>query len=83
MDLKPCPFCGKKATLSYANGRYGSFGFVKCMVCDGQSKTVKIIEPEQFSSEDKFWTQRAWEGTVIAWNNRVYEYGESPNGGKL
>ena len=76
LDLKPCPFCGSEAVQAFNKGRYGMFGYVKCTMCDGQSKTTALIEPREFESEDEFWNQKAWTSAIIAWNTRVDKQSE-------
>lgn len=70
MELKPCPFCGDVARRAFNIGQYGAFGCIECDLCGAKSKSVKLIGPKQFESEEAFWTQRAWDPAVRNWNRR-------------
>ena len=77
-DLKPCPFCGSEAIQAFTKGRYGAFGYIKCTMCDGQSKTTSLIDAREFKEENEFWDQKAWLGVIVAWNTRT----NKPSGGQ-
>lgn len=77
--LKPCPFCGNTAIQTYKYGPYGMFGFIKCTICDTQSKSVKLTELEDYDNEADFYWQKAWVIPVFAWNTRAYEEKETKN----
>lgn len=70
MELERCPFCGDKARKVYSIGQYGAFGYIECDLCECKTKSVKVIGPSQFETEDGFYSQRAWDCVVRNWNRR-------------
>ena len=71
-QIKPCPFCGGDALVErrYSERKRRSFVFVKCVVCDAQSKTAISGEGEYSNMPDP-----ACEYVVRTWNMRVPERG--------
>lgn len=65
--LKSCPFCGGEADLVARDGRYGTFVYVVCSICDAQSKRFRVPE------EDEIFTGRAAEKAAHFWNQRIRE----------
>ena len=68
--LNRCPFCGDIGRKTYSNGQYGAFGYIECDLCGTRTKSVKLIDPSRFETEDNFWAQRAWEPVIRNWNRR-------------
>lgn len=67
MELKKCPFCGGTADVWKRPGKYGTMVFVKCDICEAQTrvKTAKAVE-----DEDEFWEQTAVQQVFDLWNRR-------------
>ena len=70
--VKPCPFCGStevgecvKETENYKNGKPVCIVFIKCYLCDANTKAYAYAADD----EAGFWG--AWENAVNAWERRV------------
>ena len=61
-ELKPCPFCGKKAELRTTDrdSEYGECAFVACTNCGANGRMVHISY--KYCATDK---------AIEAWNRRV------------
>ena len=71
MDIRLCPFCGGRATLN-ANYSYKTrswFVFVKCKICNSQSKPY--YSPEKPDEVD--WNNDSCDEAIEAWNMRTYD----------
>ena len=67
-DLKPCPFCGGDASYWWRGSRYGLIGFVKCDICDAQTRCTNLKgKPE----DEGFDNQVAFKKLTNLWNSRV------------
>lgn len=66
-ELKLCPFCGGNAEMWRNYGKFGPFVYVKCAICDAQTriKTAKDID-----DDDSFWNQSACHAVAALWNQR-------------
>lgn len=67
-ELKACPFCGGEALYHWRGARYGLIGFVKCEVCDAQTRCVAI---RGNSHDAGFEEQPAFKKLTILWNKRA------------
>ena len=62
-DLKPCPFCGRKAFLNSYPERKGFGAVVECTSCILQMMTVT------YDTENE-----AEQAAISAWNRREYVF---------
>lgn len=67
-NISFCPFCGGSASVWSKKGKYGPMVYVKCDVCDAQTR-IKSAKP--IEDEEAFWRQIAVEEAVALWNRRV------------
>jgi len=62
-ELKPCPFCGKMASMSKDSDTdgYGAFYFIKCNSCRAKSPEFYAVEacPIFFTQVRDAWNTRA------------------------
>jgi Lar family restriction alleviation protein len=59
-----CPFCGKRAKLTYDYSKYGRDNYVECLFCEAKGP---LFEPEnETSSGESVAEQKA----IEAWNLR-------------
>lgn len=69
-QLMKCPFCGGDADLYFRptkyHHRYDGIVYVKCEVCDAQSRCFASNDPEQNG-----WENMATERAIDAWNRRA------------
>ncbi len=63
IELKPCPFCGGKATL-YTKTPYASY--VKCQICGAKTDLVKIST--ECSSDER--AIEVWNRSYVVFRNR-------------
>ena len=66
MELKPCPFCGGKASLRHNHAGIGE-SYVQCEKCGLESS--RFIKSFEGSSDDRaveFWNRRADDGRKAA-----------------
>ena len=66
MELKPCPFCGGKASLRHKHAGSGE-SYVQCEKCGLES--IRFIKSFECSSDDRaveFWNRRADDGRKAA-----------------
>ncbi len=71
MEIKTCPFCGGRACLNsnYSYKTRSYFVFVKCNVCNAQSKPYySPDEPEKVG-----WKNDSCNDAIEAWNLRADE----------
>jgi Lar family restriction alleviation protein len=69
-ELKPCPFCGGKARLQYANGSYGYYPAklqVRCQGADCPAQTRFFNHGERDYDD----TPVAEAKAIAAWNRRA------------
>ena len=65
-DLKPCPFCGGKASLRHDHAGFGA-SYVQCEKCGLES--IKFLKSFEYSSDEKaveFWNRRYDDGRKAA-----------------
>lgn len=67
MELKKCPFCGGEADLFSARGKNGFFVFVRCTMCNSQSKTFNVGK----ILFDDWKENQASKNAISVWNTRV------------
>lgn len=66
-QLLPCPFCGGEAFMHKRGSRFGPICFVKCSVCEAQTKAKSCDEP--VDSEE--WGDPALGAVAMLWNLRT------------
>lgn len=66
-QLLPCPFCGGEAFMYKRGSRFGPICFVKCSVCEAQTKAKSCDEP--VDSEE--WGDPALGAVAMLWNLRT------------
>lgn len=66
-QLLPCPFCGGEAYTYKRGSRFGPICFVKCSVCEAQTKAKSCDEP--VDSEE--WGDPALGAVAMLWNLRT------------
>lgn len=62
-DLKPCPFCGGRASLrnNYNTKHRGFYVYAKCDICGAQSKSFFSLEdPAEIQGEEIKAAAEAW-----------------------
>ena len=73
--LKICPFCGGDAELWTNTSSYGRFVYVKCSVCDAQTR-IKTAHGDPECDPD-FWEQSGATQAVRLWNTRAGKEGNN------
>ena len=68
-DLLPCPFCGGEAFMYKRGSRFGPICFVKCSVCEAQTKVKNCAEPV----ESDEWDDPSMIAVTMLWNLRTSE----------
>jgi Lar family restriction alleviation protein len=64
-ELKPCPFCGGKVTLTERDPSEGYRYLIRCENCEGDfNNPEKVVADFCFCSDDK-------EAIIKKWNTRV------------
>lgn len=67
IKLKPCPFCGSKATLIVDSRSFESYALVRCENCSAETK--KMIQSVKYCAADeivKIWNRRAVPDEVVS-----------------
>lgn len=71
-ELKPCPFCGSKASLCSPADRHGRF-YVACMGSDCWCAMGEYYDPDGMP-DHRYYTD---EQAIEAWNTRQTQGGQS------
>lgn len=67
IKLKPCPFCGSKATLIVDSRLFEPYALVRCENCSAETK--KMIQGVKYCAADeavKIWNRRAIPDEVVS-----------------
>lgn len=77
IKLKPCPFCGGKAKVSFANPFFflkkfhNRFVFAGCPECGATTKLFNAYNHTGSPERNKYNTERAFQKATDAWNRRA------------
>ena len=70
INLKSCPFCGGEAETCCNYWKYGPFVYVKCSICNAQTR---VKTAEDIEDDESFWNQSACHAVAALWNQRQGE----------
>lgn len=75
--LKPCPFCGGKAKVSFANSFFflkkfqNRFVFAGCPKCGATTRLFNAYNHTGSPKRNEYNTERAFQKATDAWNMRA------------